>query len=95
MPNPSVIAALLFVIATPVAHAQDTTAAMRERAVANCKANRGVDCASAEGLREWIDAERPRPPGQRSAIQEQKLEAARKAERRKAAEAARHPKAKQ
>ena len=89
---PAALIALLLVVATPVAYAQDTAAAMRARAVANCKANRGVDCASAEGLREWIDAERPRPPGQRSAIQEQKLEAARKAERRKAAEAARHPK---
>ena len=64
----------------PVGHAQTVTAPARERAVAKCKANRGTDCTTEAGLKEWIDAERARPQGQRSAIMEQKLEAARKAQ---------------
>ena len=86
----ALLAALLLATAIPAAHAQTATAQMRERAnddraraVANCKANRGVDCATAEGLKEWIDAERPRPAGQRSAIQMQKLEAERRAQQGK------------
>ena len=31
-----------------------------ERARANCEANRGTDCDSAEGLREWVLLERSR-----------------------------------
>ena len=34
--------------------------AQRERAVERCKANRGVDCESAEGLKEWLLLERSR-----------------------------------
>jgi hypothetical protein len=79
------LAALVLAVAIPVANAQADGSSLRERAIASCKANRGTDCASAEGLKEWIDAERPRAPGQRSAIQMQKLEAERKAQREKAA----------
>jgi hypothetical protein len=32
----------------------------RAKAVARCKANRGVDCESAEGLKEWLLLERSR-----------------------------------
>jgi hypothetical protein len=76
----SVLAALFLVTLVPAAHAQTVTAQTRERAIAKCKANRGTDCTTEAGLREWIDAERNRPPGQRSAIMEQKLEAARQAQ---------------
>ena len=31
----------------------------RERAIKRCKENRGVDCESREGLREWVREERP------------------------------------
>lgn len=57
---------------------------LRARAIENCRAGRGVDCFSEDGLREWIEAEKSRPPGQRSAIMMQKLESERRA---KAAEA--------
>lgn len=84
---PAFLAVLFLATAIPAAQAQTVSTQMRERAndnraraVVNCKANRGVDCATAEGLREWIDAERPRPAGQRSAIQMQKLEAERRAQ---------------
>ena len=89
------IAALIFAFLLPVAFpaaAADGDSAMRERAIANCKANRGTDCETAEGLKEWIDAERPRPPGQHSAIQLQKLEAERRAQQRRDAEALRREK---
>jgi hypothetical protein len=56
------------------------SAAMRARAIENCKSSRGVDCNSAEGLREWIELERKRPPGQRSPVMQQKLEAERRAQ---------------
>ena len=77
---PAFLAVLFLATAIPVAQAQTITPQMRERALANCQANRGTDCSSAEGLKEWIDAERPRPADQRSAIQMQKLEAARRAQ---------------
>lgn len=76
----ALLTALLLAAAIPPAQAQPVTPQMRERAVVNCKANRGTNCASAEGLKEWIDAERPRPAGQHSPVMQQKLEAARKAQ---------------
>ena len=36
-----------------------TAQEQRARAIARCLANRGVDCESAEGLKEWIQQERP------------------------------------
>ena len=76
----ALLAALSLAAAIPASQAQASEAQIRARAIANCKTNRGTDCSSAAGLMEWIDAERPRPTGQRSAIVEQKLEAARKAQ---------------
>jgi hypothetical protein len=76
----SALVLLFLAAAIPAASAQTVTAQMRERAIAKCKANRGTDCTTEAGLKEWIDAERNRPPGQRSAIMEQKLEAARQAQ---------------
>ena len=81
--------------APAVADAQTVTAQMRHRdndvrtrAMASCNANRGTDCKTEAGLREWIDAERPRPQGQRSAIQMQKLEAERSAQQQPTTKAA-------
>ena len=82
MPKTAPLVLIALLIPAFPAAAADSDGGMRERAVANCKANRGTDCESAEGLKEWIDAERPRPPGQRSAIQLQKLEAERRAQQR-------------
>ena len=66
MRNATILTALIIAAASAPAIAQ-TAAEMTEiraRAVENCKANRGVDCASEDGLREWIAIERARPPGQ-------------------------------
>jgi hypothetical protein len=81
---------MLCILATafPAAQAQSVSAQMRARAIANCNANRGTDCKTEDGLKEWIDAERPRPQGQRSAIQMQKLEAERRAQQQAATKAA-------
>jgi hypothetical protein len=38
---------------------RDSSQAQRERAVTRCRENRGVDCDTAEGLKEWIQQERP------------------------------------
>jgi len=76
----SVLLSLGLVTALPLAQAQTVTPQMRERAIANCNANRGTDCKTEAGLNEWIDAELPRYPGQLSAIQLQRLEAQRKAQ---------------
>jgi len=83
-------ALMLCILATafPAAQAQSVSAQMRARAIANCNANRGTDCKTEDGLKEWIDAERPRPQGQRSAIQMQKLEAERRAQQQAATKAA-------
>ena len=62
--------------------ADSESAAQRARAIEKCKANRGVDCTTEAGLREWIDAERKRPSGQRSPILQQKLESERRAQKR-------------
>ena len=78
---------LSFLAAALPAGAQSVTPEMRARAIANCNANRGTDCKTEAGLKEWIDAERPPAPGQRSAIMEQKLEAQRKAQQKAAAKA--------
>jgi hypothetical protein len=40
---------------------------LRARAIERCKSNRGVDCESAEGLREWIQQEQPITDEQRRA----------------------------
>lgn len=81
-PFSSALAVLILVSALPAASAQGVTAQMRARAVANCNANRGTDCKTEAGLKEWIDAERPPAPGHGSAIQMQKLEAGRKAQQK-------------
>jgi hypothetical protein len=39
----------------------------RERAVKRCKENRGVDCDSREGLREWLREERELTDAERQA----------------------------
>jgi len=84
----SVLVMMTLVSALPVANAQTVSAQMRARAIASCNANRGTDCKTEDGLKEWIDAERPRPQGQRSAIQMQKLEAERRAQQQAATKAA-------
>jgi hypothetical protein len=38
---------------------KDSAQAQRERALTRCRENRGVDCDTAEGLKEWIQQERP------------------------------------
>ena len=80
-----VLAAALLLAASPwPAAAADTAAAkaeMREHAIENCKSNRGVDCVSEAGLREWIELEKARPPGQRATALQRKLEAERRAPR--------------
>ncbi len=70
-PNPMIAAMLLAAVLLPAASvARAETAAemagIRARAIENCKANRGVDCVTEAGLREWIEAEKKRPPGLRS-----------------------------
>ena len=42
-------------------------AELRARAVERCKADRGVDCETPQGLAEWIQQERPITPEQRQA----------------------------
>jgi hypothetical protein len=75
-------AALVLAGALGQAMAADSdNAALRARAIEKCKANRGVDCATESGLREWVEAERKRPSGQRSPLMQQKLEAERRAQK--------------
>ena len=38
---------------------KDSAKAQRERAITRCRENRGVDCDTPEGLKEWIQQERP------------------------------------
>jgi hypothetical protein len=38
---------------------KDSAQAQRTRAITRCRENRGVDCDSPEGLKEWIQQERP------------------------------------
>lgn len=40
---------------------------LEDRAQQRCKANRGIDCDTREGLREWIREEKPLTPEQRQA----------------------------
>lgn len=54
------------VIAGP-ASAQRPSAEERARGIERCKANRGVDCDTPEGQREWIEQERPITDEQRRA----------------------------
>src|SRR4051812_29866504 len=44
---------------------QPSAAELRARAVERCKANRGVDCESPQGLEEWLRQEQPMTPQQR------------------------------
>jgi len=37
----------------------DTAQAQRERGIARCRENRGVDCDKPEGQKEWVQQERP------------------------------------
>ena len=37
----------------------DSAQAQRERGIARCRENRGVDCDKPEGQKEWIQQERP------------------------------------
>ena len=38
---------------------KDSAQAQRERGIARCRENRGVDCDTPEGQKEWIQQERP------------------------------------
>jgi hypothetical protein len=38
---------------------KDSAQAQRERALTRCRENRGVDCDTPDGLKEWIQQERP------------------------------------
>jgi hypothetical protein len=38
---------------------KDTVQQQRARAIARCRQNRGADCDTPEGLKEWIQQERP------------------------------------
>jgi hypothetical protein len=65
---------LLLGIAVPVfppAFAQTIPGAnkesARDRAIKRCKENRGVNCDSPEGLREWLREEKPITDAERSA----------------------------
>lgn len=58
----TIIAGVLMALAAPVL-AQGSAGdrdARRAKAIANCEANRGVDCRSEAGLREWELLERSR-----------------------------------
>ena len=62
----------LFVLMTFPAAAQQTTRSsaqdlQRERAIKRCRENRGTDCESKEGLRQWLDEERPITDAERQA----------------------------
>jgi hypothetical protein len=71
-------------VAPAYAETEAERSAMRLRAMEKCKANRGVDCNTESGLREWMDAERARPPNQRAPYLQQKWEAERRAQQREA-----------
>lgn len=38
---------------------KDSAQQQRQRAITRCRENRGVDCDTPEGLKEWIQQERP------------------------------------
>ena len=38
---------------------KDSAQEQRKRAITRCRENRGVDCDTPEGLKEWIQQERP------------------------------------
>ena len=61
MPRPLLLAALVFLTYSIHGMGQSNeTADRRARAIANCEANRGTDCRSEAGLREWELLERSR-----------------------------------
>ena len=80
------LAALLLTAATAPATAETEAerSAMRTRAMEKCKVNRGIDCNTEAGLREWMEAERARPPNQRAPYLQQKWEAERRLQQREA-----------
>ena len=58
------LACLLLGLALPAAAQTKKTApaaqeTARDRAIKRCKENRGTDCQSREGLREWLQQEKP------------------------------------
>jgi hypothetical protein len=61
---PAALAALTL-LATSGWAQQPSAADLRARAVERCKANRGVDCESPQGLEEWVRQEQPMTPQQR------------------------------
>jgi hypothetical protein len=56
-----VFAAVFLAFALPAAAQSD----LRQRAIERCKANRGTDCQSNEGLRIWMQEELPMTEQQR------------------------------
>ncbi len=62
LPTACLVSVLLFCVAVPAA-AQTAKPGAREtardRAVKRCKENRGTDCTTAAGLKEWLRQERP------------------------------------
>ena len=70
--------------APALAETEAERTAMRLRAMEKCKANRGIDCDTEAGLREWMEAERARPPNQRAPYLQQKWEAERRQQQREA-----------
>lgn len=65
-----VAAILLLCIAAPVAAQTAKPGAYespRDRAIRKCKENRGADCQTPEGLREWYVQDRPITPEEQSA----------------------------
>lgn len=55
-------AVLLFCVAVPAAAQTAKPGAgetARDRAIKRCKENRGTDCTTAAGLKEWLREERP------------------------------------
>jgi hypothetical protein len=80
MMQPTLLAVLMVAVPLTATSAEtESDRAIRARAIEKCKANRGVDCATEPGLREWVEAERKRPSGQRSPLMQRKLEAERRA----------------
>ena len=61
---PATLAALMLACGSGWAQ-QPSAAELRARAVERCKANRGVDCESPQGLEEWLRQEQPMTEQQR------------------------------
>jgi hypothetical protein len=64
-------ALFLLVLALPVNAQQSTKPeareSLRDRAIKRCKENRGIDCDSDRGLREWLREDTPLTDDQRQA----------------------------